>query len=525
MRIVIFVFLIMLPFSIKESEAGSSSTPSYGGTLYWGTHNKPTIINPILTTASVSMSLQDLIFNRLVRLNPKGEIEPDLAQYWEISDDGLAYTFYLKKDIRFHDGVECTAEDVKFTYDMLIDPDIDSPFRSQFSLVREVMVMDRYTVQVILKSPSAPFIYKLFREIVPKHIFQGQDDLRNNPFNKYPIGTGPFMFKEWAKDDTIILEYNPRYHEGRSYLDKIVVKTYPSSQDAWIALMRGEVDYADFIEKEDYEIIKDDPSFKAYAFPVDVYYGITYDLHDPILSDIKIRLAIAHAIDRKELIKRVAFGYGLECNGPFYPGSTGFDPDVKPLEYNPERSLELLNGADWSDTDNDGIFEKNGRELELRILIDSGSDRFKRIIMFIRQELQKIGIKIEVKFYTYGDTVTGEFLKKNRINADLRLLLAGIEPDQAGEYWNSEEPKRFSKVWTYKNEVVNELFKTGKNIQDKEERKKIYEEIHKIVYEEQPICFLYFPFMFSAVSNRFENVEGLFNTNMPYYTMKDWYLK
>ena len=161
MKKIIFTLIIMLSAISLEAKDLSGAGPRYGGALIWGTYTQPTFINPVLTTYSISMSLEDLIFNRLVRLNTKGEIEPDLARSWDISPDGLVYTFYLREGIRFHDGVECNAFDVKFTYDKIMDPQVNSPFASLFELVEAFQVIDKYTFRIILRQPCAPFIYIL----------------------------------------------------------------------------------------------------------------------------------------------------------------------------------------------------------------------------------------------------------------------------------------------------------------------------------------------------------------------------
>jgi peptide/nickel transport system substrate-binding protein len=514
----------MLTLVLSEAKDISNPQRPYGGILNWGVCHKPTIINPILTTHSISAALVQLIFNGLVRINSKGEIGPDLAESWDISSDGLVYTFYLRKGVRFHDGTECTAFDVKFTYDKIIDPEINSPFRSLSELIDKFEAIDKYTFRVVLKKPSAPFLYRMVRYIMPKHILEDKD-LNKADFNFHPIGTGPFRFKEWTKDNQIILEYNPDYYAGRPYLDKIIVKAYLTSGDLWTALMRNEVDFVGFMEREDYQVLKDDPAFKAYTIPNDSYCAILYNLDDSLLTNRRIREAIAYGIDRKSLIERVAFGYGLECNGPFYPGSLGFNPLVKPFEYNPEKSQQLLAEAGFKDTNNDGILEKNGEELELRVLVDARSDIFKRIVMVIRQQLQEIGIKIKVILYSDDTELTKNFLEQNKPQAHLKFILAGIDPDQETEDWCSKEPKRPDKLWMYRDEEVDRLFELGRITYDKEEREKIYQKIHQIIYADQPACFLYFPFVFHAVSKKFENTDEFFTLNMPTYTMKDWFVK
>jgi peptide/nickel transport system substrate-binding protein len=513
--------LTTLPTEAKEASQGNKP---FGGTLVWGTCHKPTIINPILTTYSISAPLVQIIFNGLVRINSKGEVEPDLAESWDIQGDGLIYTFYLRKGVRFHDGKECTASDVKFTYDKIIDPQVNSPFKETFQCVDKFEVVDKYTFRVVIKEVSTSFIYRMVRYIMPRHILQGED-LNKADFNLHPIGTGPFKFKEWTKDNQIILEYNPVYYEGRPYLDKIIVKSYSDSRELWTALMRGEVDFVLFLEREDYQIVKEDKAFKTYAIPADSYYALSYNLNDPLLADKRIREAIAYAVDRKSLIERVSGGYGLECNGPFYPECLGFNPRVKPFEYSPEKAQALLAQAGWQDKDNDGILEKDGEELEIRVLVDARNEVFKRIAMVLRQQLQEIGIKIKVLLYDDEDELTEEFLKKNNPQAHVEFLMAGLDLDDLVAHWYSPEFKRGARIWVYQNQEVDRLFELGEIVQEKEKQQGIYQKIHQLIYTDQPACFLYFPYVFHAIAKNFENTDEFFTLSMPHYTMKDWYKK
>ena len=523
--LIILILTMFTPVAIvAETQDVSKNNKPYGGTLVWGTCHKPTLINPILTTSSVSMSLLELIFNSLVRINSKGEIEPDLAKTWDISSDGLIYTFHLRQGVKFHDGVKCTAQDVEFTFDKILDQKVNSPFKSSLKLIKEFKALDKYTFQITLKKSSVSFLYRLTREIVPKHLLE-EVNLETCFFNFKPIGTGPFRFKEWTGKNQIILEYNSDYYEDRPYLDEIIVKTYPDSRGMWSAFMRGEADFVLFIEREDYEVAKDDSSFNAYVVPADYYFALDYKFEDSVLADKRVRKAIAYAIDKQNLIETTGFGYGLECNGPFYPGSLGFDPYTQVFEYTPDKARQLLAEAGWEDKNSKGILENQGRELELRVLVDSRKEAFKRIILTLRQQFQEIGIKIKVILYEDESVLVEEFLKKNKIQVHLRLLLAGIDPDQAREYWFSKKCKRVNKLWVYSNDDVDRLFRAGEVTLDKGRRGGIYRKIHQLIYEQQPVCFLYFPFVFHALSNKFENVTKFFNVSMPFYMMKDWYVK
>ncbi|MFH1379118.1 MAG: ABC transporter substrate-binding protein [bacterium] len=496
----------------------------YGGTLIWGVAHKPTIINPILTTTGVSKNILDLVLNKLIRINSQDEIIPDLAESWNISSDGLVYTFYLRKGIRFHDGVECTAEDVKFTFDAIMNKKTGSPFViSNFEIVDSVSVEDTHTLKITLKNPCIYFLYNLFIEICPKHILKNAD-LKTCKFNFHPIGTGPFKFKEWTHNNQIILEYNPDYYEGRPYLDRIIIKTYPTSKDTWSALMREEVDFVLFLERRDYDVLKNDASFKTFSILWDWYYAIQYNLDDPVLKDIKVREAIAHGIDRKQIIKKSADGYGLECNGPFYPDSEGFNPLIKPITYDPEKSLQMLKNSGWKDNDNNGILEKQGKELRINLLVDSRNEIFTKIAMIIRQQLQEIGIKLELILYDNYEILTKEFIEENKPQAHLRLFLAG-NPAIIVEDWSSKEPKMFDKLWTYNNKIVDSLFKSAETVHNKDKREHIYKKIHQIIYKDQPACFIYFPYQFHGISHKFENIEEFFSLSMPFYTIKNWMTK
>jgi len=524
MKRLLFFMMSMLIATVAFSRSAVQEKKAYGGTLRWGVHTQPTGINPITTTNSVSVSLMGLVFNNLVRLNAQGEAIPDLAESWDVSDGGLVYTFHLKKRVRFHDGTECTADDVKFTYEMFVKPQNRSPFASSFQLVREFRAVDRYTFQIILKKPYAQFIYRLTREIVPKHLLEKEDILKS-PFNRHPVGTGPFRFKEWNKDNQIILEFNPDYFEGRPFLDRIIIRPYPTLHDVWSALMRREVDLALFLNREDYETVKNDATFKAYSFPSDFYYALVHNPDDEIFADKRIRQAIAYGIDRKQLIKRIAHGYGVESTGPFYPHSFGFNEQVSPYVYDPETAARLLQQAGWQDVNNDGILEKEGRNLRLRVLVDTRDAMYQRIIMELRQQLQEIGIEVEAIPYNRDEMLTKDFLSKTATQAHLTILFSGTDPDQVLEDWYSKIPQRPDKLWQYRNERVDALFELGASMLDVKEREKIYQVIHKEIYEDQSVCFLFFPFYFHAVNSKFGGIDAFFNINMQYYMMKDWFFK
>jgi peptide/nickel transport system substrate-binding protein len=507
---------------IKESVKLSAPSIAYGGTLVIGDSNQPTLINPILTDHSVSISVMTVVFNRLIRSNPQGELEPDLATFWDISEDGLVYTFYLREGVKFHDGIELTAEDVCYTYETIKDPSTHSSYLSDMNIVEKFEVVDKYTFRVRLKQPYTPFLYKLVREIAPRHLYQNAD-IHHFSFNYKPIGTGPFKFKEW-KGNQITLEANEEYFEGRPYLDQIVFKTYPTRSEVWSAFMRQEIDLVRLISIEDYEVTKRDPTFKTFSHAGLVYCAILYNLKDPILSDKRVRQAIAHSIDKKKIIGKAEKGYGVESLGPFSKESWGFSENIQPYSYDPDKAVSILNEAGWQRMDQNGIRIKNEAKLVLKLLVDSRNEKLKTIAMMLRQQLQEVGIALQIRLYSNNDVLVRESVSAQ---AQLRMEFGGgADPGEVAKLWHSSQwPK--ARLWFHDGQLaseIDELIYLGQTTQERDVRKKIYNDLHEKIYQEQLACFLYFPSFFHAVSAKVQNAELFLNARMPDYILKDFYL-
>lgn len=515
--------LTTLPrFVAAGRPASHRSSSQSGGTLVLGSINPPTIINPVLTSHSVSMTLMGLLFNRLMRFNSHGEVEPDLVESWNVTDDGLEYTFYLKKDIFFHDGKPLTAEDVAFTYRQIIHPANQSPFRGQLDTVKDISAVNPLTVKFTLKAPKSNFLYELAHEILPRHYFTDRIP-EDHPFNFSPIGTGPFRFVSWDKStDEIHLVRNESYFEGPALLEKIVIKVYPDLSYMLSAFLRGEVDLVKFINAGDVELISEDPTFDVFAVNSGIYYALVYDLTSSLLTDPKVRRTIAEAINVREIIDRTYDGNGHISTGPFHSDSPGFNRDVRAVAYNPVRSkLEFMHRG-WLDTNDDGILEKDRNNLELVIFTDRRKAIERRIAKVIRQQLSAIGIDVTITLYDNEDDFIIKSKDEKRPRAWLRYF-RGISHDsyKAGMAWHSQSTE-FAKWGHYSNPQVDALFDQVREASTQEEKEPLYQEIHRMVYEDQPACFLFYPVSYHAVSAEFVNTGAYFSTYMPVHTLKDW---
>lgn len=494
------------------------SKPAYGGTLVWGTQFKPAPLNPITTTNTVSLELINLIFNGLIRLTPSGEMGPDLAERWELSADGRAYTFYLRKGVYFHDGVELTADDVRFSYEQYMAPEIKSPYRSNFDMVESIEVINDHAIRFHLKEQVPLFTYQFCRHVFPKHVFAGKGSYS-------PVGTGPFRFVEWDRDtDQISLEYNPDYFEGRPYLDRIVVKVYADPASLWSALMRHEVDLVQYISETDYQVLSNDPAFNAYDMSTQTYSAIMYNLEDPVLSDPIVRRSIAHSIDIDGLLTRLSDIQGIKSTGPFHPQSPAFNADVKPLDYDPDKAVKILEQDGWNDSNQDGILEKDGQDLEIRMLVDNDDFIHKKTALAIRQQLAEVGIKLSLQLYKDLTELNESYLLQHKPQAWLRYYSARFSSEDGSvSPWYSGFTMP-GQIWKYKNDTLDQLIERARTESNPEKSYDLYKTIHKSIYEEQPACFLFFHEGFFALNKRFAGMEGYFNPNMPTYTMKDWHV-
>jgi len=513
--------LLSLPTFI-DADVAAQEKPVYGGTLVIGTTNPPTPINPILTQHSVSTGVISLIYDPLIRINGEGKVVPGLAKSWEISPDGLEYTFYLREGVKFHDGKELTAADVVYSYQQYSNLQNNSIFHTHFSLVKDFKAIDKYIFKIVLSKPFPSFIGKLNLEIIPENMMEGE----NAHFISDPIGSGPFKFKNWDKvSNQITLEANHAYFDGRPYLDKIIFKVYPNNEQLWAGLMRQEIDLVKYIKWEDFNILKKDPSFITYKIPWDAYYAVAYNLNDPILSEPDIRRAIAYAINRDQIIKEI-FGEGMVSNGPFHPRSIGFNPDSKPLDYDPQKARKILHDRKWTDSNNDGVLDRQNKAFEITMLVDQRKESDKKIAMMIRQQLSEVGIKLIVKLYNDEEELIQRADELNKIQAWLRLYLGGganADTYDAALNWYSGSAEPF-KFWKYQNKKVDKLFELVRSTSSEEKRSMLYKDIYEQIYLDQPICFLFYPMSFHAISSRIRNTQDYFTSYMPDYAIKSWYI-
>lgn len=516
--------LIFLSSCAKEPEI------KYPDTITVGFLSDARRLLPLLASDSASAEISGHIFNGLTKYDRNINITGELAESWQISSNGLEIVFNLKKGVKWHDGVEFTSEDVIFTYNTIVNPNIPTPYSSIYGPVEKVEALDKYTVRVIYKEPYAPALESWGMGILPKHILNGKD-LTSPEHNRHPIGTGPYKLKEWVTGQKIVLEAFEDYYEKKPGLGKFVARIIPDTSTMFLELKFGGIDYMGLTPSQ-YKLQGDSTVFRRhfnkFRYPAFGYTYLGYNHLHPLFADKKVRQALSHAINKQDIIAGVLLGFGSPCTGPFPPESWAYNPNVKDYEYNPDKAYKILQELGWK-MDSDGKLKKDGKTFSFTVLINQGNDARIKTAQIIKEQLKKVGIEMNIKVLEW-QAMLNEFIHKKKFEAVIMGWSLSRDPD-IYDIWHSSKTKegQFNFI-SYKNEEIDRLLIEGRQTFNIEKRKKIYHRIHQILAEEQPYTFLFVPDALPVIHKRFKGIEkapiGIWHNFIYWHVPKnrvEWY--
>ena len=462
---------------------------------------------PILATDSASGEICSLVFNGLVKYDKDLRVTGDLAQSWEILDEGRVIVFHLKRGVRWHDGAPFTAGDVEFTFRKLIDPLVKTPYSGDFERIQSLEVIDDYTLKVTYKEPFAPALSSWGMPIMPKHLLE-HEDLNTTRFSRNPVGTGPYKFLRWKTGEKIELVFNQDYFEGRPRIDRSIYRIIPDTSTIFLELQAETVDMAQLTPLE-YSRQTDTPFFKRmyqkFRYPSFGYTYMGYNLADKRFQDKRVRQAIDRAIDKNEIINGVLFGLGRPCTGPFPPESWAHNRDLAVTPYDRRAAVRLLEEAGWGDSNSDGWLEKDGKKFEFTVITNQGNLERLRSAEIIQKRLKDVGIDMKIKVLEWSAFL--EFINRRNFEACLLGWSLSRDPD-CFDIWHSSKTREgeFNFVG-YRNEEVDRLLEEARRTFDQDKRKALYNRVHAIIYDEQPYLFLYVPDSLPIVHKRFRGIE------------------
>jgi peptide/nickel transport system substrate-binding protein len=503
-----FTFLLICS-SIILLLFGCSKEPEikYPNTITIGLLSDAKRLLPLLASDSASAEISGYIFNGLTKYDKDIKIIGDLAESWDISPDGLKIIFHLRKGVKWHDGAELTTEDVLFTYKTVTNPNIPTPYSSIYGPVKKVEVLDRYNIKITYKEPYAPALESWGMGIIPKHVLEGKD-LTSPEINRHPVGTGPYKLKDWVTGQKIVLEAFPDYFEKKPNIDRFIARIIPDTATMFLELKFGGIDFMG-ITPPQYKLQANTDFFNKYfqkfRYPAFGYTYLGYNLLNPMFSNKRVRQAIAHAVNKNEIIAGVLLSYGTPCTGPFPPESWAFNASVKDYEYNPDKAIKILSELGWKKNAR-GLLEKNGKIFSFTVITNQGNEARLKAAQIIKEQLKKVGIEMNIKVLEW-QAMLHEFIDKKRFEAVIMGWALSRDPD-IYDIWHSSKTKEgeFNFI-SYKNEEIDRLLIEGRQTFDMTKRKKIYHRIHEILAEEQPCTFLYVPDALPVLHKRFKGVE------------------
>jgi ABC-type transport system substrate-binding protein len=472
----------------EPAAAQAAEGPKSGGVLIFGRSGDSVGLDPARETDGESFYAAEQIFDNLVEFkNGTTEVQPALAKSWEISDDGLEFIFHLEEGVKFHDGTPFNADAAVFSLARQFKEDHPyydlGPWKywgymDMSNIVEDVVAVDEYTVKMTLKKREAPFLANLamdFAAMVSPAAFEkyGED------FKSNPVGTGPFTFVSWKKDDSIIVERNEDYWRQPAYLDRLILRVIPDATARYLALQKGEIDVMDFPSPEDIAEMKADPEIKVIQQAgLNVGYLALNCEKEPFDNKL-VRQAMNYAINKDEIITAVFGDAGTPAKNPLPPTMWSYNDDIEEYPYDPAKAKELLAEAGYPD----GFSTDLWAMPVSRPYFPDG----RKVAEIMQAQLKEVGIDAEIVSYEWGTyldkTDTGEhssaLLGWTGDNGDPDNFLFVLLSIAAAEV-----PAGNIAFW--KNEEFNNLILEAKETFDRDERTELYEQAQVIFHEEAP---------------------------------------
>lgn len=482
--------------------------PERGGTLIEPMLGEPSNLVPALATDSASHSVNSMIYVSLLKYDKDIRLIPYAAESYEVLNNGTLLKFKLREDIYWTDGVQLTADDVEFTYNLMVDPKTPTAYAGNFKLIKDFRKTGKFSIEVEYERPFAKALVTWGWDIHPKHLLEGED-LLNTKYSRQPVGAGPYKLKEWVAGNRIVLESNPDFFEGEPYIKRIVYRMIPDHATQFLELKAGNLDDMELTPLQ-YLYQTSGPgwdgSFQKFEYLSFGYTFLGFNFNHPFFKDVRVRQAIDYSIDRREIVKGVLYGLGKPANGPYKPGTWQYNEDIKPRPYDPEKAKALLADAGWTDSDGDGILDKDGKPFAFSIITNQGNTQRIKTGVIIQQRLRDIGVVVDLRTVEWAAFLK-EFVDKGRFDAIILGWNILQDPDIYNVWHSSMAVDGGLNLTRYKNPELDDLLTRGRHLVGHEARKPLYDKVQQILHDDVPYCFLYVPMALPIVQARVQNIK------------------
>jgi ABC-type transport system substrate-binding protein len=449
---------------------------------------------------------EEFPYDKFVRADNPSQQEKLQSHYKEILpliEHNPVIVFDLRKDVTFHDGHPFDSGDVLFTYESIMNPKGTSPRKSDYEPVKNAQVLGSHKIRFTYKRLFSPAIGSWAMGILPEHLLtreklveeakaRGRDPevftLRDSNFGRDPIGTGPFKFAEWKSDEQIRLVRNDNYWEGAPEYEEYVMRIIPDSLTEEMEFYAGAVDNYS-VQPHQVARFSTDEKYQSFSSLGYFYSYIGYNLRNPLFADRDVRVALGMAIDIDPIIQYILYGEGERVTGPYPKITDWYDPEVKPLPYDPKGALAMLNAKGWK-KNADGWLEKDGKIFEFNLITNSGNPVRKNILTIVQESWRKIGIKCNTQLFEWA-VFLKDFVNSLKYDALVLGWSMGIDPDLY-QIWHSSQagPRQLNFVG-YKNAEADRLITRIRREYDREKQISMARDLHGMIARDQPYTFLY----------------------------------
>lgn len=469
------------------------TVPRDGGTLNRRLDLDIATLNPVISTSRYDGMVAEYLFTPLVYLDRNLQPIAGLADSWKISDDGLLYTFELNPKAKFTDGTPVLASDVVFTLTKIVDPASESvqiAGNFEFLDLSKTRAVDGDTVEVAFKQPLAAQLIA-FNDVfvVPQHVY-GKGDFRKG-YNDMAVGSGPYRLVRRVPGKEIVLERRTDYWGDRPHIQTVVFKVINEHGVAFNALRRGDIDET-MIASDTWVREEKNPALTKFI-SFQRFYTLNYNFvawsnRHPILSDKRVRRALAMCIPVDSVVNDLYHGTARAMSGPFTPDEWAFNPNVPVIRHDPEAAKQLLAAAGWIDHDADGILDRNGRPFRISIISITGSATGAQVVQMMQSEFKKAGIVLDIQSMD-GSAAIQRILSGNFDSAYLSWDL-DADPDQFIAFHSTQVPPHGQNFVFYSNPVADRLIEQSRREIDLSKRKDLYWKLHEVLADDQPYTWI-----------------------------------
>jgi len=499
-------------------DAPADSIPEFtpeqmGGTLRRHLSAEPQTLNPLVTKDAYQGIINGHIFESLITRNPDTlEWEPELADRWEIAEDGKTITFHIDPRATFSDGTPVTADDVVFSVETVLNPEIDAAnIRSYFEDMERCDKVDDRTVRFTWKKTyfKSFEVSGAYTPVIPRHFYAFDRPEQFNDINDKLLGTGPYKFEKWTTGQQIVLVRNEKYWRRPHAFDRITFRIIMEPQAYIQAFLAKELDYIS-VRPEWWIKLKKNPragkDFRMLRYqPPAGYRYIAWNNARPLFADWRVRRAMTHLVWREQLVKYLLYDIARVVTGPFWTGSKQYDRSISPWPFDRQAALRLLREAGWDDRDRDGWLEDgDGRRFEFELSLPSGLPAYRDMARIVKEEFRRVGIRMSVRFYEWSVFITK---LDNRDFDAISLAWTGSVEGDPNQIWHSAQIEgRGHNFVGWRNAESDRLIEQARATLDEAKRNTLYHRFHRILHDRQPYTFLWSGDALALVSPRLAGV-------------------